>query len=64
MLNSFERDTIAEIRARALARQPVADWEKQLVLDLLRREGEAVPQAVLERARASGFNTTGIKTQG
>lgn len=63
MINTFERDTIAEIKARALARQPVADWEKQLVLDLLRREGEIVPVAVLEHARNSGFNTEGIKTQ-
>jgi hypothetical protein len=62
MINTFERDTLAEIKARVLAKQPVADWEKQLVLDLLRREGEVVPAAILARARNSGFNTDGIKT--
>lgn len=61
MLNTFERDTLAEIKARALAKQPVADWEKQLVLDLLRREGGRVDAGVLERARNSGFDTTGIQ---
>ena len=61
MINTFERDTIAEIKARVKAKQPVADWEKQLVLDLLRREGCGVRADVLERARNSGFNTQGIE---
>ena len=62
MLNTFEMDTIAEIKARVLAKRPVADWEKQLILDLLRREGRGVNAAVLERAKNSGFNVEGIKT--
>lgn len=62
MLNTFERDTIAEIKARVVNKQHVADWEKQLVLDLLRREGQAVRPEVIERARNSGFNVEGIKT--
>ena len=62
MLNSFEQDTIREIKARVLNRQPVADWEKQLVLDLVRREGAKVDPRVIERARNSGFNVDGINT--
>jgi hypothetical protein len=62
MLNTFEMDTIAEIKARVANKQHVADWEKQMVLDLLRREGRAVRADVVERARRSGFNVEGIKT--
>jgi hypothetical protein len=36
-MTSFERNTIAEIKARLAAGQPIAAWEKQMVLDLLRR---------------------------
>ena len=61
-LNTFERDTLAEIKARVMAKQPVADWEKQMVLDLLRREGRQVDRRVIERARNSGFNVNGINT--
>ena len=62
MMNTFERDTIAEIKARVRAGQPVARWEQQMVLDLLRREGLAVRAEVVERAKNSGFNVEGIKT--
>lgn len=62
MLNTFEMDTIAEIKARVVNKQHVSDWEKQLVLDLLRREGRGIRADVLERARNSGFNVEGIKT--
>ena len=62
MLNTFEMDTIAEIKARVVNKQHVADWEKQLVLDLLRREGLAVRAEVVQRAANSGFNVAGIKT--
>ena len=62
MLNTFEMDTIREIKARVANKQPVADWEKQMVLDLLRREGGVVRADVVERARNSGFNVEGIKT--
>ena len=61
MMNTFERDTIAEIKARVQNRQPVADWEKQMVLDLLKREGLAIREDVLRAAKNSGFNTEGIK---
>lgn len=63
MMNSFERDTVAEIKARARAGRPVADWEKQLVLNLLRREGGVVRREVVERARAQGFDVEGIQTR-
>lgn len=62
MLNSFEIDTIREIKARVANKQPVAAWEKQMILDLLRREGKVVRADVIERARNSGFNVAGIKT--
>ncbi len=61
MLNTFERDTIAEIKARVLARKPVADWEKQMVLDLLRREGGGMTAAARAAAEKQGFSTEGIK---
>ena len=60
MLNSFEIDTIREIKARVSAGQPVANWEKQLVLDLLRREGLPLTQQALNNARAGGFDVKGI----
>lgn len=63
MMNSFERDTVVEIKARVQAGRPVADWEKQLVLNLLRREGCVVRQEVVERARAQGFDVEGIQTR-
>jgi hypothetical protein len=61
MLNTFERDTLAEIKARVLARKPVADWEKQMVLDLLRREGGGMTVAARAAAEKQGFSTEGIK---
>lgn len=61
MLNSFERDTIAEIKARVLAKKPVADWEKQMLLDLLRREGRGMSSAAIAAAQRQGFSTEGIK---
>ena len=62
-MNTFERDTIAEIRARVTRGLAVADWEKQLVLNILRREGTPVPAEVIRRATASGFDTVGLKIQ-
>ena len=61
MLNTWEMDTLAEIKARVRNRQPVSNCEKQLVLDLLRREGLDVRADVIEKARNSGFNVDGIK---
>jgi hypothetical protein len=62
MITTTERATMLEIKSRVLAKKPVADWEKQLVLDLLRREDCSVRADVMQRARNSGFNTDGIKT--
>ena len=45
-----------------MAKQPVADWEKQMVLDLLKREALAVDPRVVARTRADGFNVSGIVT--
>ena len=59
-LNTWERDTLAEIKARVLAKQPVSKREKQLVLDLLKREGLAVRADVVERAANEGLDTAGI----
>lgn len=61
MITAFEWDTIAEIKARVLARKPVADWEKQMVLDMLKRGGGAVRADVIRAAKNSGFNVEGIK---
>lgn len=62
-LNTWEKDTLAEIKARALAGQYVSPQEKQVVLDLLRREGLAVRKAVLQRAANEGLNVSGIVTE-
>ena len=62
MLNEFETNTIREIKARVAAGQPVTDWEKQMVLDLLRREGVTLPQSAINNAQARGFDVKGIKT--
>ena len=62
-LNTWERDTIAEIKARALARMPVSAQEKQLVLDLLAREKLPVNAAVLQRAANEGLDVSGIVTE-
>ena len=61
MLNTFERDTIAEIKARVLARKPIATWEKQMLLDLLKREGRGLTATAIENARKDGLNVEGIK---
>lgn len=62
MLNSFERNTLAEIKARVLARQPVSNQEKQMVLDLLRRSGGGMTAAAKTAAERQGFSTQGIQT--
>lgn len=40
----------------------VSDFDKQWVIDLCKREGTSVHPKVADRAAASGFDTTGIKT--
>jgi hypothetical protein len=61
-MTSFERNTIAEIKARLAAGQPIAAWEKQMVLDLLRREGGVMSRVSKALAANEGFNVDGIKT--
>ena len=61
-LNTWEKDTLAEIKGRVLAKQPVSQREKQLVLDLLKREQLAVRASVVERAANEGLNVAGIAT--
>lgn len=63
MLNTYERDTLAEIKARVLAKQPVSQREKQLVLDLLKREQLAVKASVIAAAKNSGLDVTGIREE-
>jgi len=61
-LNTWEKDTLAEIKARVLAKQYVSPAEKQMVLDLLKREQLPVRAAVKQRAAAEGFNVAGVLT--
>ena len=61
MMNAFERDTIAEIKARLKNRQPVAQWEKQMILDIVRREGVALTPLALANAVKEGLNVEGVK---
>lgn len=63
MLNTFEMDTIREIKARVVNKQPVADWEKQMLLDLLKREGVALTPQAIHNALKEGFNVQGIKAR-
>ena len=62
-LNTWERDTLAEIKARVLAKQPVSQREKQMVLDLLKREGSPVRADVIKRAANEGLDVKGINTK-
>ena len=61
-LNTWEKDTLAEIKGRVLAKQPVSQREKQLVLDLLKREQLSVRADVVQRAANEGLDTRGILT--
>ena len=61
-LNTYERDTLAEIKARTLRGEHVSLREKQLVLDLLKREQLAVNPVVVQRAANEGLNVQGIVT--
>ena len=63
MISEAELVLMKDIKKRALAKQPVADWEKQFMLDLAVREQAPVRAVVAQRAKNSGFNTTGIKTR-
>lgn len=60
-MNTFERDTLAEIKARVRTGQPVARWEKQMVLDLLRREGVALTPLAYANAVKEGLNVEGVR---
>ncbi len=60
-LNSFEMDTVREVNARLKNRQPVAHWEKQMILNLLRREGVALTPLAMANAIKEGLNVEGIK---
>ena len=61
-LNTWERDTLAEIKERTLRGEYVSPLEKQLVLDLLKREQLMVRAEVVARAAAEGLDTRGIQT--
>lgn len=61
-LNTWERDTLAEIKGRVLRGEKVSQREKQLVLDLLKREQLAVNAAVIKRAANEGLDVQGIAT--
>ena len=61
-LNTWEKDTLAEIKARALAKQYVSPGEKQFVLDMLVREQLPVNAKVKQRAAAEGYDVAGVLT--
>ena len=61
-MNGFERDFIAEVKACLKAGRPVSRREKQMVLDILAREGGVMSSAALARAKTEGYNVSGIKT--
>lgn len=63
MLNTFEIDTIREVRALVLAKQPVPQWQKQMLLDLLKREGLGLTPYAIANALKQGFDVQGIKTR-
>jgi hypothetical protein len=62
MLNTYEKNTLLELKGRVLNGEVLSVREKQLILDLLRREGSVVKAEVLKRAANEGLNTTGILT--
>ena len=59
-LNTYERDTLEEIKGRVLRGETISQREKQMVLDLLKREQLAVNAAVVQRAANEGLNVQGI----
>lgn len=59
-LNTWERDTLAEIKSRVLNGRPVTQLEKQMVLNLLKREQLTVRAEVVALAAAEGLNVQGI----
>ena len=61
-MNAFEKDTLNEIKAKLKNRQPVSNWEKQLVLDMIRRNDVSISKATRDGAIKQGFNVNGIKT--
>lgn len=61
MLNSFEMDTVREVNARLKNKQPVAHWEKQMILNLLRREGVALTPQAHANAIKEGLDVEGVK---
>ena len=61
MLNSFEMDTIREVKSLVMAKQPVPKWKKQLMLDLIKREGLGLTPKAIDEARKDGLNVEGIK---
>ena len=60
-LNTFEMDTIREVKALVSARQPVPQWQKQMMLDLLKREGLGLTPKAIDEARKDGLNVEGVK---
>lgn len=63
MMNTWERDFIAEIRFRIRTKQPVSAREKQIVLDLVRREGVIMSAQARAAAERQGFDTQGITSR-
>ena len=59
-MNTFEINTVREIKARLKAKQPVSAQEKQMVIDIFRTYGIPMPADVLERARNQGFNVQDV----
>jgi len=61
-LTTWERDFLAEVKARTLAGKSVSAREKQIVLDLLRRENVAISQQARDAAAKEGLDVRGIST--
>lgn len=62
MLSTTERNTIADIKARLVANRPVTTREKQMMLDLVKREGLSLSSKAIDTARKEGLNVDGIKS--
>lgn len=60
-LNTWEKDFLAEIKARVLNKQSVSPREKQIVLDLMKREKLPMSQKALDAAAKEGMDISGIQ---
>ena len=54
-MNTFEANTLLEVQGKVERGERVSDWEKQLVLNVLKRSNTPIPKYLLDAAKKQGF---------